>query len=447
LQPNVALLSGEISGDLVGGALARELQRLRPDLKLWGIGSKHMAEAGVELLYNSGEWSAISIVETLKLYPKLRWSAYPGVVQEIRRRKPAVVVLIDFGAFNVKVAYKCREAGIRVLYYIPPGSWKRKGRVRAEVARVSDKIATPFPWSEERLRSVGGNVEFVGHPLLEIVRPSLTRTQFAERFGMDAGKPIVGLLPGSRGFEVQYNTPAMLGAARIIHKQLPGAQFVFGVASAMAKARIEVALDSQIEEFAKDLEHRREAADLSAGGSEAQSTRLKAVTPEGVTIDADAHEFRAAARRRALQEAGKSVLPPIVLAEGLGYDVMAHSDALIACSGTATLEAAILCTPMTILYRGSKVMELEGKLLRRRPEHFGLPNIIADERIVPELLQHEASPEALAEHTLRYLTDPAAKGRVKSKLQAVKETLGSPGASERTARMALDLAGLAPVNS
>jgi lipid-A-disaccharide synthase len=445
VRPNLALLSGEISGDVVGAALAKELLRLRPDLELWGMGSRHMAEAGVELLYNSGEWSAISIVETLKLYPKLRWSAYPHVVQEIRSRKPAAVILIDFGAFNVKVAYKSKEAGVPVLYYFPPGSWKRKGRVRAEVAQVSDLIATQFPWSEERLRSVGANVQFVGHPLLEIVRPSLTRAQFAERFGMDPGKPIIGLLPGSRGFEVEYNTPAMLGAARIIHKQLPGAQFVFGVASEMARARIEQALDKQVEELTRDLEQRQEAAGHAADVStDAHGARLKAVTPEGVTINADDHEFRTVARRRALQEAGRFALPPTVLVEGLGYDVMAHSDALIVCSGTATLEAAILGTPMTILYRGSKLMELEGKILRRRPEHFGLPNIIADARIVPELLQHEASPEALAEHTLRYVSDPALKGQVKAKLQAVRDTLGAPGASERTARLALDLAGLTP---
>jgi lipid-A-disaccharide synthase len=444
--PNIAIISGEMSGDVSGGALARELLRLRPDLRLWGIGSRQMAAAGVELLYDSAQWSAISIVETLKLYPKLRWSAFPAVVREALKRRPAAVVLIDFGAFNVKVASKLKPRGIPVLYYFPPGSWRKQGKVNPQIARVTDRIATPFPWSEERLRSVGARATFVGHPLLEIVKPTLSRVEFADRFGMDPAAPIVGLLPGSRSFEVEHNTPAMLRAAQIIREKMADAQFVFGLASPAARARVESVLKewftrqqdaaAQAAESDKLVERGRSALEETLGLGK-RGARL--VTPEGVLVSADALRTRSADGDDARWKAD---IPPVVLTEGMTYDVMAHSDALIVCSGTATLEAALLGTPMVILYRGSQLMELEARLLKIRPEHIGMPNIIAGRRIVPEFIQDEASPEALAEHTLRFIGDPAARGEVKASLQAVRDSLGKPGASERTARMTLELAGL-----
>jgi lipid-A-disaccharide synthase len=444
--PNIAIVSGEISGDLVGGALARELKALRPDVTLWGIGSRHMAAAGVELLYDSSEWSAISVVETLKLYPKLRWTAYPRVVEEAAKRRPAVIVLIDFGAFNVKVAYKARALGIPVLYYFPPGSWKRAGRVKAEIAAVTDRILTQFPWSEERLRSVGANAEFVGHPLVELVKPTVTKAEFADRFGMNPNLPIIGLLPGSRGFEVEHNTPAMLGAADLIVRDLPGAQFVFGVASGAARSRIEAAIEAHAR---KRLAEQTATDDVGrlAADVDRQSGRGKPllVTPEGVTVDPK----DLASGNVRMAGGARYSLPPIVLAEGLGYDVMAHSDALLVCSGTATLEAALLGTPMAILYRGSRLMYLEANLRRIRPEHFGMPNIIADRRIVPEFLQDEATPEALAGYVLQMLHDPAARAATREDLRAVRSALlppsGSTGTedpSRRAAQRALELAGL-----
>jgi lipid-A-disaccharide synthase len=455
MQPNIAIISGEISGDLVGGALARELLALHPDLQLWGIGSRHMKEAGVDLLYDSSAWSAIGVVKTLQMYPKLRWSAYPHIVKEVERRKPSVVILIDFGVFNVKVAYKCKERGVPVFYYFPPGSWRRKGRVNPEIARVTDHIATPFPWSEERLKGVGANATFVGHPLLELVKPRLTRSQFAEEFGMDPGKPIIGLLPGSRGFEIQHNTPAMLGAARLISKELPDAQFIFGMASKAAAEMEKAMLEHQLN-LAREW---KTEAELHAYNETSRyrvfkdrffgKPQAKMVTPEGILVSPDDFQKRLREKHESWKKTHGKLLPPIVLAHNLTYDVMAHSDVLLVCSGTATLEAAILNTPMVILYRGSWLMEIEGKIRRIRPEHFGLPNILADRRIVPELLQHEASPEALAEHALKLLRDPAAKAEMKAALQSVRASLTVSqgeepdiGASRRAAHLALQLAGL-----
>jgi lipid-A-disaccharide synthase len=429
-----------MSGDLVGGALAGALQLLRPEIKLWGIGSRHMERAGVELLYDSAQWSAIGVVEALKAYPMLRFRAYPQILRQLQLRQPKAVVLIDFGAFNVKVAHWCKARGVPVLYYFPPGSWRRTGRVRGELARITDRIATPFPWSAERLQQVGANVAFVGHPLLEIVRPTLTREQFADRFGMDAEHPIVGLLPGSRRFEVTYNFPAMLGAAQRLSGRVPGVQFVVGLASPVARQIVE----DQLQRLQEQARRAQKAAERAAALREHPKDREKAarradpllVTPEGVTLPADVYKEW---RGLLTHGADPFAMPAIVLADSMTYDVMAHSDALLVCSGTATLEAAILSAPMVILYRGSRLMEMEAKLRRVRPAHIGMPNIIAGERIVPEFIQHDAHPETLAQHTLTFLTDMEARARVRQALGRVREALGAPGASRRVAEMICEM--------
>jgi lipid-A-disaccharide synthase len=447
VQPNLAILAGEVSGDLAGGALARALREMRPDLALWGMGTRRMAEAGVEILRDCAAWGAIGVVEALKVYPELRFKIYPRILREIERRQPAAAVLIDFGAFNVKVARECKKRGIPVLYYFPPGSWKRTGRLNPEIARITDRIATPFPWSAERLATLGANVTFVGHPLLELAHPAMTRAQFADRFGMEPGNSLIGLLPGSRAFEVEHNTPAMLGAARLIHREIPEAQFVFGLASEVARQKVEEALlvhrtvVAGVEKFAQRT---TEESDIDRQLAELERSGPRLVTPEGVEVPANLIQQREDAHRFAERMQAQFGLPPVILTEGLTYDVMAHSDVLLVCSGTATLEAAILGTPMVIFYRGSKLMEMEAKLRRVRPEHIGMPNIIAGERIVPELLQHDATPEALAENALRFLREPDTRARVKAELEKVRAALGEPGASARTARIALELAGLPP---
>lgn len=435
---NLALLSGEMSGDVVGGALARALRAAAPEVSLWGIGSRHMAASGVELLHDSADWSSIGVINALRVYPRLRFWVYPHVLHEIERRQPATVILIDFGAFNVKVARWCKARGIPVLYYFPPGSWRRSGTAGAELARITDRIATPFPWSAERLARLGAPVEFVGHPLLEIVKPSLTRAQFAERFDMEPGRPIIGLLPGSRRVEVEHNTPALLGAARLIQQELPGAQFAFGAASASAREQIEDQITQQQRLTKREVPQKTRHAESQPH----RTPDARLVTPEGVLLPADVLDKKVG-KRRVIQKVEENARRlPIVIAENMTYDVMAHSDVLLVCSGTATLEAAILGTPMVILYRGSRLMEMEYNLRRlNRLEHIGMPNIIAGRRIVPELIQHKASPEALAWHALRLLRNTEERAQMKESLGEVRHALGEPGASDRVARIALEMAG------
>lgn len=434
MAQNIAIVAGEPSGDLVGGMLALELRRLRPDVHLWGIGSRRLHAAGVELLYDSAAWGSIGVVEALRWYPALRFRVYPRLVREIAARKSNLVILIDFGAFNMQVARWCAPRNVPVLYYFPPGSWRRNGRGGEELARLATFIATPFPWSAQYLASLGGQVAFVGHPLLDAVRPKCTASEFAQSLGLDATQPIVGLLPGSRRFEMTYNIPVMLEAAARIRQRLPNAQFVFALAPTADLNRV----TTQIRRWEERCTRR---AALSPSAAQPPANRRRSVpslvTPEGVLMTEEAFKHQHVPPVASKSAAGH---PPIVVTQDRAYDVMAYSDVLLVCSGSATLEAAIQGTPMVILYRGSRLMELEYKVRRlHRIEHIGMPNIICGRRIVPELIQREATPEALAEHALRYLLEPETRCATRAALQEVRVALGEPGASARVARIAAEM--------
>ena len=451
---NIAIFSGELSGDLIGAGLARELRRLDPNVELWGLGSAAMRAQGVELLADSADWGVISITQALQKVPALLATVAPRVRRELRTRRPDVVVLIDFGAFNVRAARFSKTLGLKVCYYFPPGAWRRTGTQGAELATITDAIAAPFPWSAERYRSLGANAVYVGHPLLERVHAVLTREEFAAQFGMDASKPIIGLLPGSRQHEVTHLLPTLLSAATLIYRDVPDAQFVVGVAPSLSSDMMRAYLSNHAElgeqwgsvwhDFAHDAGARiRDPLARVAGKWSGQSSPML-VTENGVLVPVESLRDEMQARRqsehrRARTERG---LPPTVLAKGLTYDIMAHSDVLLTCSGTATLEAAVFGTPLVILYRGSKLMELEYKLrgIKKKIRFIGLPNILADREIAPELLQDQATPEAIAAHTLGLLNDPIRRKLAREGMLEVRAALGTPGASHRAAKIVFDLA-------
>jgi lipid-A-disaccharide synthase len=458
---NVAIFSGELSGDLIGGALAREIRRLAPDVALWGLGSASMREAGVELLADSAAWSAIGIVESLGKVPGLLLNVSPKVRAALRERRPDVVVPIDFGAFNVRAAAYGKSLGLKVCYYFPPGAWRRNGTPNPELVRIADVLATPFPWSAQQLQAMGAKAVFVGHPLLERVRAGMSRAEFAGNFGMDPAKPIIGLLPGSRRQEVAHLMPALLDASRLIYRQAPDAQFVVGVAPSLSPelmaryltghAELRDRLSEIWHEFAQEAETKVWKRVTRTAGVLAAPRRPTLVTVGGVLVPPESLDQEMEARRRSeqLRLRAERNPPPTVLAKGLTYDVMAHSDVLLACSGTATLEAALFGTPMLVLYRGSKLMEIEyvARGLHKKLKFIGLPNILADRKIVPELIQWDATPEAIAEQAIALLNDLEIRQRVRQDLNALRESLGTPGASERTARLVLELAGRTDLNT
>lgn len=454
---NIAIVSGEISGDLIGGALARELHRLAPDADLWGLGSSAMRAADVELLADSTGWGVISITQAIGKYPLLRFRILPLMVRALRRRRPDVVVLIDFGAFNKRVAKEAKRLGLKVCWYFPPGAaWRRTGNKGANLAGITDLLIVPFAWSAERLRGLGAKAVEVGHPLIERTVATLSREEFARQFGIDPHKPIVGLLPGSRLHEIEYLMPVLLEAARRIQQEVREVQFVIGVAPNISPERMtgylhraqqpERGFREAWQAFMQELEDRLLRPMAKTVRALKPHSQRKLVTVEGAVVPEETLRDQEEATRRSkwLRSQAERALPPTVLVQGLTYDVMAHSDVLLTCSGTATLEAAAFETPMVILYRFSKVMELEARLLglKKKIKMIGLPNILAERMIVPELIQHDASPEAIAEHTVRLLNDVTARYEARQALHAVREMLGSPGASARAARWVLELAGV-----
>src|SRR5579862_1645431 len=388
---NIAILSGELSGDLIGGALATAIRKLVPDVELWGLGSESMRAAGVELLADSATWGAISITEAVVKVPVMLGRVAPRLKRVLSLRRPDVVVLIDFGAFNVRAARYCKRIGLNVCYYFPPGSWRRHGTAGDDIAAYVDLIATPFAWSAEHYERIGARAVNVGHPLVDRVAAKMTRSQFAAQFGMDATSAIIGLLPGSREHEVAYLMPTLLEAARQIYRDLPDAQFVVGIAPSISAERMRDYLASHAElrdrlteiwhEFKQEAEDKLIQPVARTASVLARQREQMMVTQNGVLVPADAMRKEMEARRYSehLRARAHQALPPTVLAKGLTYDVMAHSDVLLTCSGTATLEAALFATPMVILYRGSKLMELEYRLrgLDKKITYIGLPNILA----------------------------------------------------------------------
>jgi len=441
----IAISAGEASGDQQGAALLealREIASPRP-IEAWGVGGHRLRAAGVELLYDSSLLGSIGIVATLGQIP-LMIRALGDMKRSIATRKPDVVVLIDAGGFNVPLARWVKERDTApVFYYFPPSSWRRAMRApsheKKSMAYLTDRIVTPFPWSESNLRSIGADAHFVGHPLLDIVRPTMEASEFYERYGLDPHRQIVALLPGSRVMEIQHILPAMIGAAGEIARRIPSAQFALALAPNVPRSMVENIV--RREQKAGGRAARLQLLMHQAGGKLAQIAQNtltpvpQMATTEGLTMpppsDADARERPVPSHA------------PLVICEDLTYDAIARSDLVITKSGTSTLEAMILGKPMIIVYRGSAAMAVEWQLRKRRinVQYVGMPNIIADEMLFPELLQDDASPEAISRLALDMLLQPERLLTLKERLAEVAgKTLGEPGAVRRTAELLYETA-------
>lgn len=379
---SIAICAGESSGDLNGAYLASALQRIDPNLKLWGAGGPKMRDAGVEIAVNMTGGGTIGIAETLKSIPSVAIK-YHQMRRLLLNRRPDLFIPIDFGAFNVRLAQIARKNGIEVVYYFPPSSWRRKPKNASKLLACGGKVVTPFPWSAELLTEAGLDARFVGHPLVDIVKPTKPREQFLSELGLDPSVPTIGLLPGSRAHEIREHLPRMGACAEILHGDLGNVQFL--IAAAWGAERMRSQIEHSDEEY----------------------------------------------------------FPPLAVVEGSTYDCMAASDLLITASGTATLEAAILGVPMIIIYRGSPIMRLEYAFRKSILEDFiGMPNIVVDRGVCPELINDDVKPEVLADIARDLLTDKDKLSHMKSDLCEVKSKLGEPGAVERAARAVLEMGNL-----
>lgn len=369
------IIAGEASGDLHGAGLVRALNALCPDCEAFGIGGDRMRGEGFEPIYHTEQFAFMGLVEVIRHLPFIR-SALRRLERLFIDRRPDVLVLIDYPEFNLRLARIAKQYTIPILYYISPQVWAwRAGRIPA-IVRLVDRLAVVFPFEVELYERAGGQVEFVGHPLLEVVHPTSTKAVFCRHASLDPTQRIIGLLPGSRRQEVSRLLPPMVASVQAMRQSMPDIQAVIGLAPTIPRHAV---------------------APLLAG------------------------------------------MDGIAVVEDLTYDVMQHADLLFVASGTATLEVACLGTPMFVLYKLARLSWWIGKRVVTIP-NIGLVNIVAGRRIVPEFLQDEVAPHILVPEALGLLNDPARLARIRSDLSEVRARLGSPGASERVARLALELA-------
>ncbi len=381
--PAIMLSAGEVSGDLHGATLCRALTDLHPGVRLLGMGGARMAAAGMEVIADPTSQAVVGTSEALGRVPAL-YRAYRGLVKRLRDERPRALVVIDFPEFNLRLARQARRAGVPVLYFIPPQVWAwRRGRIR-QIARHVSRVLAVLPFERELYEGAGVPVEFVGHPLLDVLPLDLGRDEARRRLGLDPSEVVVGLLPGSRREEVARLLPAMLTAARRLASAGAARRFVLGLAP---------------------------------------------------TVDRDAVALL-------LTQIGDAEAPRVDVLEGRTYEVMAGADVNLIASGTATLEAALLGVPMVVCYRVSRLTEVVVRLLVRVP-WAALPNIVAGRAIVPEILQDEVSGERLADEALRLLDDPLAATAQRAAFKDLRARLGESGVARRAADAVLQVARLA----
>ncbi len=372
----VMISAGEASGDMQGANIARALTQVQPDVRIFGMGGEAMRAVGVEIVYDIAELGVFGLVEVLKKLPKqIRLRRQLADLME--KEQPDVLVVIDYGGFNIPLAKVAKGKGLPVVYYIPPKAWLYwRGRAK-EIAGAVEKVAAIFPFEADVYRQAGADVTFVGNPLVDIVKPSLSKEEAYRHFGADPAKPVVLLMPGSRQQEISGLLPPMLGAAEIIAEKVPDCQFFLPIASTISRE----VLQNSISDYHV-------------------SVRL--------TLDNT-------------------------------YDLMQIADVAIAASGTATLETSLLGVPTVIVYKVAPVTYFFGKFLIKIPD-IGLPNIVAGRRIVPELLQEAVTAGNIAREALAILTDDAIRGRMLQDLDEMKRRLGEGGAVDRVAQMILAVA-------
>lgn len=375
-QKRIMIIAGEASGDLHGSGLVRECLALDPTLRFLGIGGSLMRAQGVDILVDARDMAVVGLVEVAAHFPTI-YRAFRKMERILREDPPELLVLIDYPDFNLRLARVAKAAGVKVLYYISPQVWAwRVGRVK-KIARLVDRMAVVFPFEVPFYEKEGVLVSFVGHPLVNSVRPTLTVDEARDAFGIDPSRKTVGLFPGSRRQEIRTHLPVLLESARLLAERFPGLQFILPLASSLERGDVAPYLETC-----------------------------------GV---------------------------PVILVEGgKGHDVTQVCDAIISVSGTVTLEIALLGVPMVIIYKVSPLTYQVGKRLIR-VDHIGICNIVADKRVVRELIQHEAEPGPIADEIARILTDASYADEIRQGLALVRERLGEGGCSARVAAIVREM--------
>ncbi|MGH9308472.1 MAG: lipid-A-disaccharide synthase [Vicinamibacterales bacterium] len=366
---------GEPSGDLYAAALAREIKAQDPSVAITGFGGDRLRAAGADLTGDFSGLSVTGLLEVVRLLPRT-YAMYRRLVARARAERPDVFVAIDFPDFNFMLARALRRLGIPVVYYISPQLWAwRRGRMNT-MRRIADRVLVIFPFEDAIYRDAGVPVEWVGHPLLDVMPPPRPRAEIAADIGLRSDAPVVALLPGSRRNEVRAILPGLADAAALIRKRQPSAQFVLARAPHVGD------------------------------------------------------ELLAPLRAAAI---------PVLVVEGRADAVLDLADVALVASGTVTVQAALHECPMVVVYRLSPLTYRLGRPFVH-VDTFAMANLVAGRRVVPELIQDDFTPARVAEEALALLTDPGRTAAMRRDLHEVRRRLGEPGASRRAAAAVLEVA-------
>ena len=374
-QAHVMILAGEASGDAHAAEFVEQLKNIQPDIRLSGMGSQEMRRAGVEVFFDSSIIAVVGLVEVLRHWGDIK-QAMAIVRQRLEQTRPDLLVLVDYPEFNLKMARRARELGIKVLFYISPQVWAWRPKRIHKIGRLIDHMAVIFKFEQRYYENAGIPVSFVGHPLVDKVQVSADRDALRAKLGIAAADRVIGLFPGSRHSEISRLLPLMFDTAELMRQRDPQIRFLLPVASTL--------------DF-DDLSRQCASKDLD-----------------------------------------------IIVTQGDIYEAISCCDAIVSCSGTVTLEIGLLGVPMCIVYRMSGLSYSIMKRLITIP-HIGLANIVADGAVVREFLQQQANPAAVSAELFELLENSEYRAQIKSGLERVRENLGAGGGARNMAQLVLSL--------
>jgi lipid-A-disaccharide synthase len=383
----ILISAGEASGEMYGAQLIEALRRREPSLTFFGAGGERMRAAGCEIVVDAKDLAVVGITEIVNQLPKI-YGLFRKLIRTADEKHPELAVVIDAPSFNWRVARQMHKRQIPVVYYVCPQFWAwRQGRVRL-LRKYVNKALVIFPFEEKFYRDRGVDATFVGHPLADLPTPAITREAYAAEHALDAAKPWITLMPGSRRKEVRMNLPTILEAADRLQKD-----------------RLEKDRLGNVYEFllpvAPTLETRFLEELMETRQGETQQTQ-QAASLRG----------RPASRRVHLVP---EALPALF-----------HSRAGIIASGTATVEAALMGTPFVMVYRVSPLTYALGKP-RVKVAHYAMVNLIAGEEIVPELVQHKFTAQNIVTEMNKIIPDGEPRTRMIQSLAGVKAKLKKQG--------------------
>ena len=363
MAQKVLISAGEASGDLYAAGLVEALRRRNPELEFFGCAGQRMQRAGVRAVVDAASLAVVGLVEVVTHIPRI-YGEYRKLIRAAEQERPDVAILTDSPDFHLRLARRLKRLGIPVIYLVAPQVWAwRKGRLPAMRQNI-DQLLCIFPFELEFFAAHGIDARYIGHPLTRLVKPSASREELRSLYGVIDESPVVALLPGSRKGEIDRHLPVLIEAVRHIRQagQKPAPRFILAVPS------------------------------------------VNLVGPNF---------------RERISEASIQVL------EGQTWDVLACAELALAASGTVTIEATLVGTPMVTFYRVNKLSWLMGKFLVRVP-FYSMVNLVAGRRIVPELMQTDMTPARLAGEALKLLGDRSARELMRCELELVARKLAGP---------------------